>query len=193
MFRSRGVVADGVLTRDELRSAAWKRLFHGIYADAELPESFAVDTPGPIEMVVPPGSRFGAAAGLRVRRAPLPITDVVVRGRFRCTSGLRTALDIGRLEPLMEAVPALDQLLAAGVVSRTTQEAAAGELIGGRGVRRCRQAVSLLDERAESPPESRLRVLLALAGMPARGRRRMKRLTAPGWRVVLVTAAALAE
>ena len=41
----------------------------------------------------------------------------------------------------------------------------------GRGVRRgavrMRQAVALSDGRAESPPESRLRVLLALAGIPA--------------------------
>jgi len=36
-----------------------------------------------------------------------------------------------------------------------------------RGTRQAREAVRLVDGRAESPPESRVRVLLAQAGLPA--------------------------
>jgi hypothetical protein len=42
---------------------------------------------------------------------------------------------------------------------------AAATLTSGRGTRRARRAVALTDGRAESPPESRLRVILQLAGL----------------------------
>ena len=197
VFRGRDVVRDGVLTQDELRSSAWRRLFHGVYADAELPDTFGVRLRGarllapptavfcgrtaaylhgatglvasgdPVELVVPQASRFGAAAGLRVRRTALPASDVVGFGRFRATTGLRTAVDIARLEPLVDAIPALDVLIAARVTDRAGLVRATASLTGVRGARRAVRAAALADGRAESQPESRLRVLLALAGLPA--------------------------
>ncbi|SEK27629.1 Transcriptional regulator, AbiEi antitoxin, Type IV TA system [Blastococcus sp. DSM 46786] len=197
MFRGRDVVADGVLTRDELRSSAWRRLFHGVYADARLPESFGlrvrgarllapscavfcgrtaaylhgvtgvVDADSPVELVVPTSSRAAAAAGLVVRRAAIEPSDLTQSGPFRFTTGLRTAVDIARVEPLLDAVPALDALVAARVVGLVPLAGAAAGLHGVRGAHRCRRAVSLVDPRAESPQESRLRVVLALAGLPA--------------------------
>jgi very-short-patch-repair endonuclease len=98
----------------------------------------------------------------------LPDADVRTVRRRRCTAGLRTALDIARCEPLVEAVVALDVLLAQVVVGKgELAEAAVAGRGGARGVQRVRRAVALADGRAESPPESRLRVLLALAGLPA--------------------------
>jgi len=197
VFRGSDVVRDGVLTRDELRSSAWRRLFHGVYADAALPETFALRVRGarllapptavfcgrtaaylhgtrslvaaddPVELVVPPVSRFGAGAGLRVRRAHVPVSDTVRLGGFRCTSGVRTAVDIARLEPLLDAVPALDVLIATGVVDRSALTSATASLGRVRGARCAARAAALTDGRAESQPESRLRVLLALAGLPA--------------------------
>ena len=117
--------------------------------------------------MVPPGSRFGAATGLRVRHTAVPAPDLALRHGFRCTTGLRTALDIARLEPLLIAVPALDVLLEARVVGRAELEEAAAAQAAVRGARRCRRAVSLADPRAESQPESRVRVILALAGLVA--------------------------
>ncbi|MGY1988302.1 endonuclease domain-containing protein [Blastococcus sp. SYSU DS0669] len=196
VFRGRDVVADGVLTAEELRSSAWRRLFHGIYADARLPESFGlrvrgarllapdravfwgrtaaylhgvtglVDAQSPVEFIVPPSSRCGAAAGLAVRRTAVEDFDVVQRGPFRFTTGVRTGVDLARFEPLLDAVPALDALVAARVVGLVPLSEAASGLRGVRGASRCRRAVSLVDPRAESPQESRLRVVLALAGLP---------------------------
>lgn len=197
VFRGRDVVADGVLTQEELRSSAWRRLFHGVYADARLPASFGlrvrgarllmpgtavfcgrtaaylhgvtglVDADSPVELVVPTSSRAGAAVGLRVRRAAVDLSDMTQRGPFRFTNGVRTAVDIARFEPLLDAVPALDALVAARVVGEAPLAEAATALRGVRGAERCRRAVPLVDPRAESPQESRLRVLLALAGLPA--------------------------
>lgn len=195
VFRKRDVVPTGVLTEEELRSSAWRRLYRGIYVDSSLPDAFdlrirgarllmppsalfagrtaaflhgarsLVDTGTPVEVSVPPGVRFGPVKGLRVRQAALSPTDLdVVRG-WRCTAGVRTALDIARWEHLMDAVVALDVLLSRAVVGRGELQEAATAQGSRRGARQIRKAVELADHRAESPPESRLRVLLALAGL----------------------------
>jgi hypothetical protein len=192
------VLDDGVLTRDSLRSSAWRRLYRGVYADAELPDSHGLRIAGaailiprsaafsgrtaaylhgatslaaaetPVEVSVPGGVRFGPVTGLRVRQVELPESDIRTVQGHPCTSGLRTACDIARGEPLSEAVVALDVLLARVIVGKgELAEATATGRGGRRGALRMRQAVALSDGRAESPPESRLRVLLALAGIPA--------------------------
>src|SRR5688572_13938177 len=46
VFRKRDVLAAGLLTTDSLRSAAWRRLYRGVYADAGLPDSFGVRVRG---------------------------------------------------------------------------------------------------------------------------------------------------
>jgi G:T-mismatch repair DNA endonuclease (very short patch repair protein) len=195
VFRKRDVLARGLLTEGELRSSAWRRLFRGVYADAGLPDSFGLRVAGarllipseavfsgrtaaflhgateladvrdPVEVSVPTGVRFGPVAGLRIRQVRLSGSDVVLVSTRPCTNGLRTALDIARHEPLMEAIPALDVLLSRAVVGKGELEEAATGLIVGRGAARARKAVELANPLAESQPESRLRVILALAGL----------------------------
>lgn len=194
VFRKADVVARGLLTPSELRSRAWRRLYRGVYADACLPESLALRIAGaklllppsavfsgrtaaflhgageladlrhPVEVSVPTGVRFGPVTGLRVRQVRLGPDDVVLLGGRRCTTGLRTALDLARMEPLPDAVAALDVLLARAIVGVGELREAAGVAVG-RGSRQTRRAVALADPRAESQQESRLRVLLALSGL----------------------------
>ncbi|WP_324274345.1 hypothetical protein [Blastococcus brunescens] len=191
------MLRDGVLTPEALRSSAWRRLYRGIYADSRLPESHGVLVRGarllapcvggcqrahrgipargttlvgpgrPVEIAIPAVMQFGPVTGLRVRRVRLPEADVVRRDPLRFTTGLPTALDIARLETVHDSVPALDVLLARQVVDLAELQDAASELAGVRGARRAREAASLADPRAESQPESRLRVALAPAGLPA--------------------------
>ncbi|NEM04926.1 DUF559 domain-containing protein [Geodermatophilus normandii] len=193
----RDVLDAGLLSPSALRSSAWRRLYRSVYADAELPDGpdlrisgacllmpaaavFSgrtaahlhgvgelVDVGTPVEVSVPTDARLGPVAGLRVRRTALPATDVTVVRRRPCTTGTRTALDIARTEPLVEAVAALDVLLARGVVDRAGLRRSLDATPSPRGVRRAGRAVELADPRAESLPESRVRVLLALAGMDA--------------------------
>ena len=195
VFRGRDAVASGILTSERLRSTAWRRLYRGIYADACLPDSHGVRIAGaallvpssaafagrsaaylfgaktlvhaetPVEVVVPAVARFGPVAGLRIRVAPLGGDEVRTVGRHLCTVPLRTALDIARLEAVPESVVALDVMLARGLVRASDLAEAVSVLPPGRGTRRARTAVELSDGRAESPPESRLRVLLRLAGL----------------------------
>ena len=116
---------------------------------------------------MPAGARFGPVGGLRIRRTSLPASHMTVARRRPCTTGARTALDLARAEPLVEAVVALDVLLARGVVDRSGLRRALNAAPSLRGLRQAGRAVALADPRAESPPESRVRVLLALAGMAA--------------------------
>ncbi|WP_100499499.1 endonuclease domain-containing protein [Geodermatophilus chilensis] len=62
---------------------------------------------------------------------------------------------------------ALDVLLGKGVVDHPVLRAAVAVQSTPRGARRAARAVDLADGRAESPQESRLRVLLGLAGLLA--------------------------
>lgn len=196
VFRKRDVVAAGLLTTDALRSSAWRRLFRGVYADADLPDSFDVRIRGArfllprsavfsgrtaaylhgatelgdrrnlVEVAVPAGVRFGPVAGMRIRRVAMSPADVTVVGTWRCTTGLRTALDLARWEPMLDAVASLDLLLARAVVGMGELREAAERCVGP-GSRRMREAAKLADPRAQSQPESRLRVILALAGLHA--------------------------
>jgi very-short-patch-repair endonuclease len=197
VFRGRDAVSAGLLTLDALRGPAWRRLYRGIYADAELPETLDIriagarlllpsggvfsgrtaahlfgaeqlaDPAAPVEVTVPPRTSFGPVAGLRIRRASLPPSDVTVVAHRRCTSEVRTALDLARFEAMAEGVVALDVLLARRIVRAAELEQAAAELARGRGTRRARRVIELADGRSESPQESRLRVLLTLAGLVA--------------------------
>ncbi len=195
VFLARDVLAAGLLTRNQLESRAWRRLFRGVHADASLPDThgtriagaalvvpdgavFAgrtaayllgadalVEVGGPVEVIVPEAARFGPLIGLRIRRTSLPITDVRTVGRYTCTTPLRTAVDIARYEDVPASVVALDVLLSRGLVRARDLGEVAALLPPGRGSVRARQAVDLADERAESPPESVLRVLLRFAGL----------------------------
>jgi G:T-mismatch repair DNA endonuclease (very short patch repair protein) len=194
VFRSRDVLADGVLTPAALRSSAWRRLYRGVYADASLPDGVGIRIRGasllappaavftgrsaaflhgateladprrPVEVTVPEGTSFGPVTGLRIRHASLDPADVTVVAGRRCSTEMATALAIAADEQPVTSVPALDILLRRGLVNQRELRAAAGRLTG-RGARRAQRAVGLADLRAESQPESTLRVLLALGGI----------------------------
>lgn len=88
-----------------------------------------------------------------------------VRG-MRVTTPARTAFDIGRGMPVAEAVPILDALLNATGITPTDVLAVADRHPGARGIRRLRAALELADGGAESPQETRVRLLLISAGLP---------------------------
>jgi very-short-patch-repair endonuclease len=195
VFRGRDAVAVGLVTRKQLSSRAWRRLFRDVYVDATLPETHGVAVAGaalivprtavfagrsaayllgaeslvdavtPVEVVVPDADRFGPVSGLRIRRASLPSSDVRSVSRYRCTTPVRTALDLACLEPMPDSVIALDVLLGRGLVHPDDLADRAAALPSGRGIRLARRSIALADGRAESPPETVLRILLRTAGL----------------------------
>ena len=88
-----------------------------------------------------------------------------IRG-IAVTTPERTALDIACREPLLDAVTALDSLARATNLKAADVEVLAERHRGRRGIVRAAEAIDLMDAGAESPQETRIRLLLVRAGFP---------------------------
>ena len=188
------MVAAGRLTKNQLRSTAWRRLFHDVYVCSCVPVTHAVRAraacsillPGAVvsgpsaavlwgieavsaaddvELTVPPGRTLTAVRGIRVRRRVLATGTAVLRSGVQVTKALATALDLARELPAEDAVVFLDQFAARRLV-RLDELRAAAELATGPRCRRLRRAVSQADGLAGSPQETRLRLLLNGSRLP---------------------------
>lgn len=104
--------------------------------------------------------------GVKLHRAEVLDTDVVVIEGVRVTSLERTLVDVGRTEPYEWAVAAAD-----AVLRRSADADLLSEMIarakGLPGVGRLRQALAFADPRSGSVAESMSRVSMARAGLPA--------------------------
>lgn len=107
--------------------------------------------------------------GIIGHQLELEARDVTSWGGLPVTSPARTWLDLAALLPLDDLVAVGDYLIhhTAPFTDRVDLALLLGRSTGLRGVRLARQALPLLSERAESRPESRLRVLIATSGLPA--------------------------
>jgi hypothetical protein len=117
----------------------------------------------PVELV---HSRRVAAAGIKVRSDEIRADEACTVDGIRCTTAARTAYDFGRRLPLETAISRIDALLNSTKVESRSVEGIARCHPGARGVRRLRTALDLVDAGAESPQETRLRLLLVQSGLP---------------------------
>ena len=182
------------LTRKQLRGRSWRRISTGLYAWAGIAEVPALvlaavgrrlpagaafsdrtaawlhrlDLPpcDPVEVTIPHAGRVSGRAGVCIRRCDLPEADVALRQGLPVTSPLRTVFDLSRRLPLTEAVVAVDMALHQGLVELVQLRAYVAAHPRSRGIAQARRAVELAEAAAESPMESRLRMLLLLAGLP---------------------------
>lgn len=134
------------------RTAGW---LHGL----DLPPT------DPVEVTVP-DIHISNRAGIQLRRATLMPNDVVRLKGLPVTSALRTAVDLGCRRPLVDAVIALDMALHQRLVSLTDLCSHVESNRGGKGIAKLRRAVDLAEPAAESPMETRLRLLLIRPGLP---------------------------
>jgi very-short-patch-repair endonuclease len=118
----------------------------------------------PIEVTVPSPARISTRAGLVVRRRALDRDEVVTRRGLPATSMLRTIRDLCMRLSLTEAVAVADMALHSAKVER--QDLVAAAAAPTAGVRMLRQVLEHAEPSAESPMETRLRMLLVLAGLP---------------------------
>jgi hypothetical protein len=193
VFRGSTAVRTGVLTPDQLRAPVWRTLFRDVHVHRDVPDShllrvraaavllpaavvtgpsaavvWGVDLAGiddDVEVTLPPRTHPRRIAGIRVRRAELSHLDVRGRRGFRVTTPEATAVRLAALLPRDDAVVAVDQLIATGAVDLEPIRALAS--VGrGPGSARARQVCALADGRAESPQETRLRLLMLRGGLP---------------------------
>lgn len=191
-FLGSSAVARGDVTEAQLRGRGVLRLFRDVYQCADEPRTHAGRCVGaalflpsdavltgrsaatlagvplagpadPVELVVPLETRIFRRAGLRIRRSDTGVAESERWGAIRIATAARMALDLLLDRPVGDAVADLDAVLRAGVVSRDELR----RLLAGhdRGITGARRAEALADPRAESRPESRLRVVLQLAGL----------------------------
>jgi G:T-mismatch repair DNA endonuclease (very short patch repair protein) len=122
----------------------------------------------PVEVVLPTGLRWRPAPGVVARNADLPPRDVVRDRRGVARTGrVRTAVDLIRRGTLDDGVVLLDRLVHLGVVRLFDLRDAVARLPRCRGSRLAREIARAADGLAESPQETRVRLLLQRSGLPA--------------------------
>jgi len=183
------------ITKQQLRGAAWRRLGAGFYAWNEIADDEMVKLDSvsrrlppnaafsgrtaawlhgldvrpcsPIEITLPAASSLSRVAGVIVRRSDTLMSEVSTKRGLRLTSRTRTFADLGRREPLVEAVAVLDMATHRRLVTVADLRRWTDTHIGFRGVRRLRESLELVEPATESPMETRLRLVLVQAGLPA--------------------------
>lgn len=111
-------------------------------------------------------SRFTSAPGIVVRSGALADDEVCIRRGIALTTAARTAYDIGRFMLPDKSIFRIDALLNATGLRVEDVAVIAGRYPKARGIRRLRATLELVDGGAESPQETRLRLLLLRAGLP---------------------------
>lgn len=193
IFRGSDAIRDGRFTPNQLRGPLVTRLFRDVYADAAvqvthevrcraatliLPPDAVVTgrsaatvrgvalarAADPVEVIVPFERKVGHRAGLDVRRNDIGLDEWRRWQQGRLASPLRMALDLALDRPLPVAVGDLDAVLRRNLVA-LDELAELVKARSDRGIQNARRAVELVDPRAESRPESQVRVHLVLAGL----------------------------
>jgi hypothetical protein len=193
LFRGSEVVACGALTRAQLRGTAVRRLCRDVYTASStkvthelrcramamaLPQGTVITgrsaatlrgvrlcwPEDDVQVLAPLEMRLGRRSGLDVRRTGIEPDDWEPWAGGRIATPLRMALDLLLARPLPDAVADLDAVLRAGKIDR----AAVARILAARsdnGIVLARRAIELTDPRAESLPESKMRVHLVLDGL----------------------------
>ncbi|WP_278313524.1 DUF559 domain-containing protein [Lolliginicoccus levis] len=146
--------------------AAWvwadgECVLSGISAAAVLGTRWLPDAPP--EIVYP---RVVRATGLIAHRDELRDSDVTTVRGMRTTTPARTAFDLARRQPLDEAVALVDALYQATRLTPAQLGRYASERRGAWGINALRAVLDLADPGAESPQETKLRLLIVRAGLP---------------------------
>ncbi|ORA33743.1 hypothetical protein [Mycobacterium aquaticum] len=122
-----------------------------------------VDDEAPIELI---WQNHRPPAGIVTHNDRFTCDDVVEINGMAVATIQRTALDLGRFLPRGAAVAHLDALAAATGLAADHVLPLVEDFRGAHGVRRCREALSLMDAGGQSPKETWLRLLLMDDGYP---------------------------
>jgi uncharacterized protein DUF559 len=126
----------------------------------------------PVLVVVPRGSPWRGPRGVQVHRSDVRPDEVwTTDDGVRLTTARRTAWEIATMETTLTAVALLDGMLrdGKGRDDGLTEANVTAAVLSRRGHWRSTRATKLLplvDARAMSPPESHVRVVCHLAGLP---------------------------
>lgn len=161
------VTADTLVTSGLVARAALLRLPDGaVISHCSAAEAYRLpipDCPTPHVTLDDPSGRH-RPIGVRMHRRRLPPGDVVLRAGMPMTTPVRTFVDLRECLTLVDLVVVGDALLRAGRGTISQLRDAAGR--SGRHCRNGRRAAALVRDRVDSPMETRLRLMIVLAGLP---------------------------
>lgn len=196
-FRGSHAVTEGLLTPAVLRGPRYTRVFPDIYvaswreldltlrsvaayllvaargvlagySAAELLRASCGPHDAPATVLMVPGRQRRRCAGLAVHRGPLHPAETTWRRGCRLTTPERTAYDLARWAPtLVEKVVAVDALAHRHGFAVDAVRQLAGRYLGARGGAELPRVLRLANPLSESPMETRIRLALVLAGLPA--------------------------
>ncbi|WET78816.1 DUF559 domain-containing protein [Amycolatopsis sp. QT-25] len=214
-FLGSRAISEGDITRSQLRSGPYDRLFQNVYVPVRIPQDhvlrckaailtapagavltgcsaatvrgfpFTLDN-DPVEFVVPEEEGFHFQRGMPLKRSRLIGEDFEPWRDGRIASPPRMTMDILANTRLRRSFPRVvglvDALLHAGYIEREQLENYFAHR-HDHGIVRARKALALSDARAESIPESEVRIWLRIHDIEAepqvevyRGRRFLGRL-----------------
>lgn len=189
-FTHADAVAAGI-SPSRLRTRAYRRLFHGVYVDSSAVTTAHLRARAALKLF-PDGAWASHATAARIHDVPLPAiadehvsvgearhrrhhrgvrthvcgsAEVMVVAGVRVSSACQMFVELAGLVGLVDLVVVGDHLVRRGTV---TVEQLVAFCAGSRhrSARRARAAASYVRERVDSPMETRLRMLLVLAGLP---------------------------
>lgn len=128
----------------------------------------------PIELVLPPGREKAQRPGVRLhfrRVARSSLTERVApeapgSGKVLCTTVLQTVADTACAWSDWDAISLVDSALASGQLDDDWESELATMLRRTRGAVAARRRIDCADGRAQSPLETRVRLIAAAGGMP---------------------------
>jgi hypothetical protein len=182
------------VSADVLRGRRFRAPFRGVRVPADLPDDLTTLCRA-ASLILPDDARFCGPTAATLHAIPLPpratatplavatstrglaIRGVAIRaetepGRRCLKHGLALSepawswAELARSLDVEDLVVAGDHLLRRGLAGRAALHLVVEAWAGKRGVRRLDRALPLLDGGADSPMESRLRLLLVRGGLP---------------------------
>jgi hypothetical protein len=190
-FRGSAAVGSGILTTAQLRGSAWRRVFHDVYVAATVPDSHLVRIRA-AAVRLPPGAVItGRSAahlwGAELAAAEDPV-EVLSTVDFSRSKGIRSGIvaadevttylgvpvctpihtiwEIARSAPARDTIGWIDALARCRKLTAEQVIVHARRHSGERGSRQATMTMRLCDPRAESMPESKVRVILIDDGLP---------------------------
>jgi very-short-patch-repair endonuclease len=189
-FTRADAVAHGITDR-ELAGPGFDQLFRGVHIAATVEVTPLLRAEGAL-LLFPPGAHASHATAARIYRLPIPVMPLehvtVVRAAdrrrregIRCgvradavvrvVEGVRVSapeqvfLDLASELPLVDLVVVGDHLVRTGLV-RLGRLREFCRTASGAGAAQARAAAAYVRDRVDSPMETRLRMLIVLAGLP---------------------------
>jgi very-short-patch-repair endonuclease len=189
VYRNVYVVKGSTLSAQDRAVGAWlssgrQATMAGLSAAALLGSRW-VPHDAPAEFL---GTHHRAPVGITAHAGLVRADEIRVVDGIRCTTAERTAYDLGRRLTFTEGLIRVDALMNATTTGVEEIAAVADRCPGARRIRQLRRVLDLADRGAESPQETRVRLLLIRGGLPRPvtqirvGRRRVD-MGWPEWKV----------